>query len=141
MYTSRHSWRSLVLTAGLAVAAGPPSAGPRAHASAIRLPVVDGCVHRSVRVTFVPPGETQFSSLSVRLGDDEVLQLAALSGPGSIKVALPYGRSRIAVSATTDDGRFLRSGRTYRRCAPKPAKGPSSSPTATPTPITGGGDQ
>jgi hypothetical protein len=132
---------SLAVTAGLAVAAGPPS-GPRAHAAAIRLPILDHCVHRSVRMTMVPPSGTTFSSLSVRLGGDEVLQLAQLAGPGSLKVALPYGRTRISVSATTDDGRFVRSGRNYRRC-PKPTSKPtpSSTPTPTPTPITGGGDQ
>ena len=94
-----------------------------------------------MRVTFVPPDATVFSSLSVRIGEDEVLQLATLSGPGSVKVTLPYGRSRIRVSATTDDGRFLRSGRTYKRCVPKPDKAPAATPTPVSTPITGGGDQ
>jgi hypothetical protein len=132
---------SLAVTAGLAVADGPPSS-PKARASALRLPVPSGCVQRSVRVTFVPPESTIFSSLVVRNGDDEVLQLATLAGPGSVKVTLPYGRSRIRVSATTDDGRFLRTSRVYHRCVPKPAKPePASTPTPTPTSVTGGGDQ
>jgi hypothetical protein len=132
---------ALAATAGLALADGSPSS-PKARAAALRLPIPSGCVQRSVRVTFVPPQSTVFSSLVVRNGDDEVLQLATLAGPGSVKVTLPYGRSRIRVSATTDDGRFLRTSRAYRRCVPKPASpAPESTPTPTPTPITGGGDQ
>jgi hypothetical protein len=129
---------SLAATAGLAVADGPPS-GPRATASSLRLPTVAGCVHRSVRVTFSPPGATVFSSLVVRNGDDDVLQLAGLTGAGSVKVTLPYGRSRIRASATTDDGRFLRTSRRYRRCTARPR--PSPTPTPTATPVIGGGDQ
>jgi hypothetical protein len=133
---------SLAVMAGLAIADGPPRHHARAHAAALRLPAASGCVHRSVRVTVVPPDGHVFTSLSVRDGDDEVLQLASLAGPGSVKVTLPDGRSRIRVSATTDDGRFLRTGRTYRRCAPRPAHPtPAASPTPTPTPLTGGGDQ
>ncbi|MEA2292516.1 MAG: hypothetical protein QOE86_155 [Solirubrobacteraceae bacterium] len=131
---------SLAVTAGLALADAPRS-GPAAHAAAVRLPVVDGCVQRSVRMTLAPPAGTVFASLSVRLGDDEVLQLASLAGPGSLKVALPYGRTRIRVSATTADGRFVRTSRTYRRCVkPTPPKA-TPTPTATATPLTGGGDQ
>jgi hypothetical protein len=135
----------LAVTAGLAAADSGSGPAPAAHASAraaVHLPDVSHCIRRNVRVTVAPATGATFTSLSVRVADDEVLQLSGLAGPGSVKVTLPSGRSRVAVSGTTSDGRFVRTSRRYKRCVPRPVATPepaSPAPTSTPV-VVGGGD-
>jgi hypothetical protein len=137
----------LAVTAGLAAADSGSRPAPVAQSSAraaVHLPKVSHCIRRNVRLTVLPPAGTSFTSLSVRVADDEIMQLSGLSGPGSVKVTLPSGRSRVAASGTTSDGRFVRSSRVYHRCVPHPKPpnpAPTSAPTAAPTPVVvGGGD-
>jgi hypothetical protein len=139
---------SLAVTGALASADdSPPERRPAAHAArAIELTQSDDCVRRSVRLNLNPPAGVMFASLSVRVRDDERLQLADLGGPGSIKLLLPSGKSRVSVSAATSAGDFLRTSRMYRRCTaadlrPDPQKTPEpGSPSPTPGPVTGGGE-
>lgn len=122
-----------ICVASSATIAGAGDAGPTATSAsrALRLPDLDRCVVRSaIRVGVNPPAGTDFASLSVRVGDREVLQLADLAGPGSVLVPLRRdGRwARVRATATTSDGEFLSAHRRYRRCrageytAPDPPK-------------------
>src|SRR3954453_10683751 len=100
----------IAVTATLASANDPsPERHPvRAHASrALELTASDHCVRRSVRLNLHPPEGVTLASLSVRVRADEMLQLADLAGPGSIKLLLPSGKSRVSVSAATSAGDFL----------------------------------
>ena len=136
----------LVALAGGGMAAQLAFGGATDRTSALRLPALHRCVqHGVVRVTFAPGDGVALTSLSVRVGADEVLQLADLGGPGSVRVTLPAGRSRVRASATTSDGDFVQAGHTYRRCgggtptpaAPKPK--PKPKPKPNPTPYANGG--
>src|SRR5438046_3060926 len=97
---------AVVGVAANAVAGGSPRAAqyklpePAVTASStLRLPSLHRCIKgSSVRVTLVPPAGVTFASLSVRVGADEILQLAGLTGPGSVKVTLPLRRVRVQAS-------------------------------------------
>jgi hypothetical protein len=154
-------WRRLVQIAVPAIALGAVAAHAQssggdpatpaartAAASSLRLPSVDRCLRRGfIRVGLVPPAGASFASVSVRVGEEEVLQLAGLSGPGRVVVHLPRGTSRVHVSGSTTTGRFLAAGQTYRRCArpkpaaapPKPKPKPRPAPTQVPV-VQGGGE-
>jgi hypothetical protein len=137
-------WRRNVCVGLAALAGGGIAAqlafGGDGTASAIRMPALSRCVvHGLVRVTFAPAPGTTFSSLSVRVGADEVLQLASLAGPGSVRVTLPAGRSRVEASGTTSSGQYVQFGRSYRRCAAGQAPKPPKVARPLPTPYGAGG--
>ena len=72
----------LAVTAGLAAADSGSRPAPVAQSSAraaVHLPKVSHCIRRNVRLTVLPPAGTSFTSLSVRVGDDEIMQLSGLS--------------------------------------------------------------
>jgi hypothetical protein len=131
----------VVSAVGASAASGPDRVtrtqhslpGPAVTASSsLRLPDLKRCVRRTfIRVGLVPPPDVTFASLSVRVGADEILQLASLGGPGSVVVSLPAGKSRVRVSGTTSDGQFLAAAKTYARCR---RRAPVKTPVATPTP-------
>jgi hypothetical protein len=151
-------WRRLIHIAVPVIAVGAVAAhansgggaGPTATgaSSSLRLPSHDSCLKRDfIRVGLVPPAGTSLASLSVRVGETEVLQLAGLTGPGRVVVSLPRGTSRVHVSGSTSNGRFLNVAQTYHRCVkPKPATAPPKPrPRPRPAPtegavIQGGGE-
>jgi hypothetical protein len=126
--------------AGQALAPGSPP--PRAGASAskvVRLPSAAQCVKGStVRLIFSPPAQASLAALSVRVGASEVLQLANLTGAGSLVVKVPRPGVRVSVTGSTSTGSFFTARRAYERCVPGETH-PAPSPTSTPTPTGGGG--
>lgn len=112
----------------------------------LRLPTHNACVRAgSIRVSIAPPRGSTLSSLTVRAGAKVVLQLSGLAGPGSVAVSLPRGETtRVAISATDAEGRFLENARSYRRCGsaasppratnPKPRPRPKPKPKRRPAP-------
>ena len=137
-------WRRAAVLGVLAVAGAAQLAfgGDAAPTGTIRLPALSRCVHHgSVRVTLAPALGASFSSVSVRVGASEVLQLASLGGPASVRVTLPRRPARVRVTATTSDGQFVEAGRSYRRCTARrsrPAATPTPVPTPRPRPLQGG---
>lgn len=99
-------------------------------AQAIQLPSASSCAREGrVRISFAPPAGVTFAVLTVRAGGEDALQLAGLTGPGTLTVRLPDARARIRVSATTSGGQFLDADRTYQRCATrKPTRQRLSAP-------------
>jgi hypothetical protein len=122
--------------AGQAIAPG----SSRHHAGSaaskvVRLPSDDQCVKGStVRLVFSPPAPATIASLSVRVGASEALQLAGLSGAGSLIVKVPRPGVRVSLSGSTSAGSFFSARRSYERCV----AGPTPAPTPEP-PATGGG--
>src|SRR5215213_6803109 len=131
------------LCATLAAQALAPGS-PRRHATsaatkAVRLPSAAQCVKGStVRLVFRPPAPASLASLSVRVGASEVLQLAGLTGAGSLVVKVPRPGVHVSVTGSTSTGTFFSVRRAYERCV---TGGERPGPTATPTPppSTGGG--
>jgi len=138
----------LVLTAvGAHAASSGGGSAPTAvsASSSLRLPSLHRCVVRSfVRVGLVPPPGDSFAALSVRVGSREVVQLASLSGPGMVSVALrARGTSHVRITATTTRGDFLAVSQTYRRCSAAGRAEPVATPKPKPKPhlptVVGGG--
>lgn len=114
-------------------------------AEAFRLPSVKCARAGRVRVSFAPPAGVTFAVLSVQAGGEQALQLASLSGPGTVTVRLPDSRARVRINATTTDGQYLDAERTYRRCVtPRRLRSkPSPKPKPKPRPVIieeGGGE-
>src|SRR3712207_6697020 len=131
----RHRLPLVVLAAAGVLLAGQAVA-PGAATSVIRMPSDAQCLKGStVRLVFSPPDGQTIASLSVRVGNSEALQLAQLSGAGSMVVKVPRPGVRVNATGSTSGGRFLTVRRAYERCVPngRPA------PTATPEPLGGGG--
>ena len=115
-----------VILAGQAVA-------PGAATQVIRMPGAKQCLQGStVRLVFSPPDGQTIASLSVRVGNSEALQLAQLSGAGSMVVKVPRPGVLVRATGTTSGGRFLTVRRDYERCVASPP------PQATPEPGGGG---
>jgi hypothetical protein len=147
----RHRLPLVLLAAVCATLAGqalaPGASRPRADAAAskvIRLPSASQCLKGSaVRITFSPPAGQTIASLSVRVGPSEALQVAGLTGAGSLVVKVPRPGVRVSVTGSTSSGSFISTRRSYERCVTRPRR-PASDPAPTPTPAadpptTGGG--
>lgn len=123
-------------------ALAPASRGPAATAAAkqlVRLPSSAHCrAIGSARIVFSPPAGVSFAAISVRVGASEVLQVAGLTGAGSLIVKVPRPGVRVSVTGSTSSGTFFSARRAYKRCEPKPAR-PKPVSTPQPTPQSGGG--
>src|SRR3954468_10206026 len=87
--------------ATLAGQALAPGASRSSATSVIRLPSAARCLKGSaVRLVFAPPAGGAIASLSVRVGSSEVLQLANLTGIGSLVVRVPRPGVRVSVTGS-----------------------------------------
>jgi hypothetical protein len=127
----------IVLLAALCVTFAGQALAPGASKPTVRLPSAAGCLkHTAVRLVFSPPADEAIASLSVRVGASEVLQLANLTGAGSLVVRVPRPGTRLSVTGSTTSGRFFTVRRNYDRWA---RKAPSAPAAPAPTPVGGGG--
>jgi hypothetical protein len=125
--------------AGQALAPGASSHRARGSASeVVRLPTAAQCLRGStVRLIFSPRAGQTIASLSVRVGASEALQLAGLSGTGSLVIRVPNPGVRVSVTGSTSGGAFINKRRAYERCVP--GVKPTPEPTAAPPSGGGGG--
>src|SRR3954467_9000325 len=93
--------------AGQALAPGASRTTARTAAKdPIRLPDGAKCLKRSsIRIVFRPPAGASFAAISVRVGASEVLQVAGLTGAGTMVIPVPRdGGARVSVTGSTTTG-------------------------------------
>lgn len=101
-------------------APAPPAALPKA-ASVIVLPSARSCVsRRNFRIRLKQPKGFKLKRATVALDGKRVATRsgARVTAPVDLR-GLPKGRFTVKIAVTLDDGRVVRSTRTYRTCAPR----------------------
>ena len=86
--------------------------------------MTSGCLDVAhVTVRLAPRPGTMLSPVNIHANGYEAVRLTGVTGAASVVVHTPRN-SRVTVTGETTGGTRFSTGRTYRRCAPKPLTSP-----------------